>query len=274
MAVSVEPRGTRTTGLLRGLASALVWATVLALALSVGYFVFGSTHDPAHGRPVVHLAKLPFSTTSARIPRAPRDPAAQQSAATNGGVVHPRQVVALFRKPGSHPFAKVGPRQFGPTWLPVVERHGAWDRVLLPSRPNRSTGWLRAAGVERRHTPYLVRVHVASRRLDLTYEGQPVGSWPVAAGAPATPTPTGRTFVLGSITDPAQSYSPVILPLGTHSGTLDSYGGGPGTVALHGWPDASVFGTAASHGCVRVPPDALDHLLKVPLGTLVLLLGD
>jgi len=77
--------------------------------------------------------------------------------------------------------------------------------------------------------------------------------------------------VLGSITDPGQSYSPVILPLGMHSETLDTYGGGPGTVALHTWPDSSVFGTAASHGCVRVPSAALDRLTAVPLGTLVLI---
>src|SRR4051794_21006190 len=221
MAASVEPRGMRTAGVVRGFASALVWATLLVLVLSGAYFVLGSTHDAARGRIVVHLAKLPFSTTSARIPRAPRDPAAQQTAASNGEVVHPRRVVALFRAPGGHPFAKIGPRQFGPTWLPVVERHGSWSRVLLPSRPNSSTGWLRTSAVERRHTPYLVRVHVASHRLDLTYGGQPVGSWPVAVGAPSTPTPNGRTFVLGSITDPAQSYSPLILPLGTHSDTLD-----------------------------------------------------
>ena len=91
----------------------------------------------------------------------------------------------------------------------------------------------------------------------------------VAIGEPGTPTPTGRTFVLGSVVDEAQSFSPVILPLGSHSDTLDTYGGGPGTVALHGWPDASVFGGAVSHGCIRVPADALDRLRQVPLGTLV-----
>src|SRR3954451_14566212 len=274
MGGSVEPRGTRATAVARSITSAMVWVTVLVLALTAGSLVLASTHDAARGRPAVHLARLPFSTTSARIPSSPHDPAAQQSSTTSGEVVHPRRVVALFRNPGGRAFAKVGPRQFGPTWLPVVERRGSWARVLLPSRPNSSTGWLRTSRVDRRHTPYLIRVHVASRRLELTYEGQPVGSWPVAVGAPSTPPPTGRTFVLGAITDPAQSYSPVILPLGTHSNTLDSYGGGPGTVALHGWPDASVFGTAASHGCVRVPSEALDHLTKVPLGTLVLLLND
>jgi len=29
-------------------------------------------------------------------------------------------------------------------------------------------------------------------------------------------------------------------------------------------------GTATSHGCIRVPQEALDELTKVPLGTLVL----
>ena len=81
----------------------------------------------------------------------------------------------------------------------------------------------------------------------------------------------GRTFLLGSIVDDDQSYSPLILPLGSHSDTLDTYGGGPGTVALHGWPDASVFGKAISHGCVRVPADALEQLRLVPLGTLVII---
>lgn len=80
----------------------------------------------------------------------------------------------------------------------------------------------------------------------------------------------GRTFLLGSIVDANQSFSPLILPLGSHSDTLDTYGGGPGTVALHGWPDASVFGSAISHGCVRVPADALEQLRQVPLGTLVI----
>jgi lipoprotein-anchoring transpeptidase ErfK/SrfK len=75
---------------------------------------------------------------------------------------------------------------------------------------------------------------------------------------------------MGSITDPGQSFSPVILPLGSHSDTLDTYGGGPGTVAIHGWPDPSVFGAAASHGCIRVPADALERMTQVPLGTLVL----
>jgi hypothetical protein len=215
----------------------------------------------------VPTARLVAATTEARLPKAPRDPAPQAS--TEGDVVRPLGTLPVLDAPGGRAFAKMPPTQFQETWLPVIDRRDGWVQVLLPSRPNGATGWLREARVETRRSPYEVRVHLGSRTLELLYEGGQVGTWTVAIGEPGTPTPTGRTFVLGSVVDEAQSFSPVILPLGSHSDTLDTYGGGPGTVALHGWPDASVFGSAVSHGCIRVPADALDRLRQVPLGTLV-----
>jgi lipoprotein-anchoring transpeptidase ErfK/SrfK len=83
----------------------------------------------------------------------------------------------------------------------------------------------------------------------------------------------GRTFLLASLAPVQPSYSPLILPLGTHSASLDTFGGGPGTVALHGWPDSSVFGRGISHGCVRVPAAALGVLSRVPLGTPVMIVS-
>ena len=216
----------------------------------------------------VKMSQLRPATTATRFPGAPRD--ASPQAATDGLVVRPLRMLKVFRKPAGPAFAKMPPKQFGDTWLPVIDRKAGWVRVLLPSRPNGATGWLRKAGVELRTSPYLLRVHLGSRTIDINYEGDSIGTWPVAVGKPATPTPTGRTFLLGSVVDDDQSYSPVILPLGSHSDSLDTYGGGPGTVALHGWPDTSVFGSAVSHGCIRVPAEALNRLTQVPLGTLVI----
>ena len=218
--------------------------------------------------PPLDLASLPAATTMTTLARAPIDPDPQQE--TEGDVVRPLRMLAVYAEPGERPFAKVPPRQFQETWLPVVDREGGWVKVLLPSRPNGASGWLRESRVETARSPYVVRVHLVSKTMDIVYEGSSIGTWPVAIGEPSTPTPPGRTFVLGSVIDTNQSYSPIILPLGSHSDTLDSYGGGPGTVALHGWPDDSVFGTAASHGCIRVPAEALDRLTQVPLGTLVI----
>jgi lipoprotein-anchoring transpeptidase ErfK/SrfK len=142
-------------------------------------------------------------------------------------------------------------------------------QVLLPSRPSSSTGWLPAADLETAVSPYVIDVHLGSMTLELLRNGQRVDHWTVGIGKASAPTPTGRTFLLGAFSDAKQKYSPVILPLGTHSPTHDTFGGGPGTVAIHTWPTDDVFGTATSDGCIRVPADALTALTSVPLGTLV-----
>ncbi|MDQ6874554.1 MAG: L,D-transpeptidase [Actinomycetota bacterium] len=223
---------------------------------------------------VARAARLPatLATTFARLSAAPPDPF--PSHATTGLVVHPAGPIALYTAPGGGAaFATLPTTQLGsPTWVPVVAARPGWAQVLLPSRPGHGTGWIvvtRQLQVAR--SPYLVDVDLARHRLTLVRNGRPVGSWPVAIGAPATPTPIGRTYLMASVTPATPTYSPLILPLATHSDTLDRYGGGPGTVALHSWPDPRVFGHSVSHGCVRVPAPALALLRSIPLGTLVLI---
>lgn len=245
-------------------ATILVVGVLLAGLIAWGADALGQSDETAEPP---DLASLIASSTDTTLEGAPRD--AHPKKATSGLVVHPKRVVALRNGPGGDAFGKIGPRQFGETWLPVIDESRGWVRVLLPSRPNGSTGWLPSGALEQRRSPYLLRVRTGSRELEIIRDGESLGNWEVAVGKKGTPTPTGRTFVLGSILDRKQSSS-VILPLGSHSETLDSYGGGPGTVAFHTWSDPSVFGTAASHGCVRVPREALDLLARVPLGTVVL----
>jgi lipoprotein-anchoring transpeptidase ErfK/SrfK len=141
--------------------------------------------------------------------------------------------------------------------------------VLLPSRPNGATGWLATDGGKLRtaRSSYRINVDTSDRRLVILNSGRKVGTWTVAVGDAKTPTPTGRTFLLASLAPTRPTYSRLILPVGAHSATLDTFGGGPGTVAFHGWPQSSVFGKAVTHGCVRVPENALKELSRVPLGT-------
>ncbi|WBQ08491.1 L,D-transpeptidase [Kribbella sp. CA-293567] len=249
-----------------GSIGALAVLLVLATVAVVGFL--GNRKDAAA---VVDLTVLPGSSTHTTIAAAPLDP--EPFGGTDGLVVHPRTQTALYSAPDAEPFAKIGPTQFGPTWLPVVGRADGWVQVLLPSKPNRSTGWLRDDGLDRATSPYLIRVHTGSRTIELFENGKSLGNWKAGVGAKATPTPSGRTFLLGSIIDSKRSASPIVLPLGAHSPTLDTFGGGPGTVAIHGWPRSEVFGAAISAGCVRVPKVALGKLQKVPLGTLVLIDG-
>ena len=221
------------------------------------------------------IAKLPHATTFTSVPAAPLDQ--DPFAVTDGTVVRPLTAQIVYAAPGKQAIAVLPATELGdPTWVPVVQSSPGWVRVLLPSRPNRATGWIFTDGtagahLDIRHTGYLIRIEVAARKLSVDDNGGSLGTWTVAVGAAATPTPPGRTFLLALLAPPQPTYSPLILPLGDHSNALSAFGGGPGTVGLHGWPDPSVFGHAVSNGCVRVPATTLRLLSTIPLGTLVLI---
>jgi lipoprotein-anchoring transpeptidase ErfK/SrfK len=220
------------------------------------------------------LARLPMATTFGRSPAAPQDP--DPFKPETGIVLHPTANEVVYVRPGGPPVAALPTTELGsPTWVAVVQSQPDWDRILLPTRPNRSTGWiyLNDKGLVTAYSAYRVEINLAAYRLTVLDAGRSLGSWTVAVGARATPTPAGRTFLLASIAPVHPTYSPLILPLGVHSDTLTTYGGGPGTVGLHGWPDTAVFGRPVSHGCVRVPATTLRILSKVPLGSPVMIVG-
>lgn len=283
------PRSGRFSGLSWGAVSgrrprAALVRMAAAGAVLLLFAVSGCTQEPSDSYiPVVapvpvsaaEFAKLTQATTFTSIPAAGRDQ--DPFAATDGVVMHPLTAQVVYLGPGEKPVAVLPATELGgPTWVPVVASAPGWIQVLLPNRPDRSTGWIYDNGTAStelvvRVTPYLIHIEVGARKLTVYESGVSLGTWTVAVGASGTPTPTGRTFILALLAPPHPTYSPLIMPLGTHSSALSSFGGGPGTVGLHGWPDPAVFGQAVSNGCVRVPATALRILSKIPLGTLVLI---
>ncbi|WP_394622471.1 L,D-transpeptidase family protein (plasmid) [Lentzea sp. JNUCC 0626] len=242
----------------------------------------------ADGAPVVaprpvsdsELATLPQATTFGEAPNAPRDPAPDQ--APSGKVVHPNAAVPVFASPGGDPVAVVPAQQpigiaphqtLSDTWLPIVAEQPGWALVGLPLRPNGSVAWMYVEdpAVTVSSTPSVITVDRGKFELTLTTDGAEVGRWTVGTGKPSSVTPAGRTFLLAAIREAKPTFSPIVLPLGAHSDTYESYGGGPGTVGVHTWPTADVYGKPSSDGCIRVPPEALQVLTKVPLGTAVLI---
>jgi lipoprotein-anchoring transpeptidase ErfK/SrfK len=271
-----------------GRAAVVTVVTAAVAALATGCGTAGPPHAPPPPPPRLPLplpvqpmrvssaqmARLPTATTYGSTPAAPPD--STPFAPETGIVLHPEAARVVYTRPGGPPVAALPVTEIGsPTWVPVVQSQPGWDRVLLPARPNRSTGWiyLSGGGLQTAYSPYQVRVNLTTRRLTVLDAGHSLGSWTVAEGAAGTPTPAGRTFLLASLAPRHPTYSPLIFPLGAHSDTLTTYGGGPGTVGLHGWPDPAVFGHAVSHGCVRVPPAALHALSRVPLGSPVMITG-
>ena len=63
-------------------------------------------------------------------------------------------------------------------------------------------------------------------------------------------------------------YGPYAYGLSSHSDSLDEFAGGDAEIGIHGNNDASVLGTDATHGCIRMDNDAITMLAKqLPLGT-------
>jgi lipoprotein-anchoring transpeptidase ErfK/SrfK len=154
--------------------------------------------------------------------------------------------------------------------LLVDDEQGGWLHVILPVRPNGTVGWVRRADVTTRRVMVAVTVNLAERTLVVTDNGVEILRSPVAVGSPASPTPTGRFYVVDKLDTGAPNgpYGPFALGLSGHSDVLTEFAGGDGQVGIHGTSDPSSIGRNVSHGCVRVPNDVAVRLNDLlPLGT-------
>jgi lipoprotein-anchoring transpeptidase ErfK/SrfK len=157
-----------------------------------------------------------------------------------------------------------------PLVFSVIQRQGAWLQVLLPIRPNGSSGWVRASDVALTTDRYRVEVGLAAHQITVYDANSVLYQGPVAVGAAATPTPTGRYFtrVLMKAPDPTTVYGPYAYGLSGYSPTLQTFEGSDAEVGIHGNNDASVLGQSISHGCVRMDNAEITKLSSIlPLGT-------
>lgn len=212
-----------------------------------------------------------------------------------------RTDAALYAADRVTPVARLAARDFlgEPTVVVPVESSGDWMRVLTPARqrlpsdnaesadtaapeahaPAQTSAWLRADSLS---SPTLLAqrivVSVSAQTLRIVRVGSrtgavggwAVGSWAVAVGAPGTPTPVGVTgYLEARYRDAAQGQAahPVQLT-SLHSTTADEPFGGDdgGLIGIHF--ETSTSG-AVSHGCIRVPVEAIAAVDALPLGTLI-----
>ena len=190
-------------------------------------------HQPPVVRPTQELARL-LTTHSVVSTLTARDPQA-------------RSVAAWRPITGEH------------TVLPVVGHATTadgvhWLRVMVPGRPNGTTGWIARRGTVLMRTSWHIVVRTASRRLLVYRRSRLVRSFTAIVGKPSTPTPHGRFFVEESVRMPTGSAgAPFALALSARSNVLQEFAGGPGQIAIHGVANlGGAPGTAISHGCVRL----------------------
>lgn len=157
------------------------------------------------------------------------------------------------------------------TVLAVIgEPEDGWAEVMLPMRPNGSTGWLRVEDIELYLVQSEIVVDLSERKLRYYSKGEEVLVSDVAVGSVSNPTPTGTFFVTDvvKVAKPSGPWGPHALGLSARSDTITEYNGGDGIIGIHGTNRPGSIGQAVSLGCVRLPNETITRLHDlVPLGT-------
>jgi len=251
-------------------------ATVIALTLLLG----GLGACKGHQREAVYV---PPTTTTTAAPKV-------VTQSVPGLVIPPPTKIALAALatgPSVHVYSAPGAAQptqtlSNPTFegvtlamLAVDQAGPDWYQVRLPERPNGSVGWVQASEVQLSRVDHRVVISVSQRMLRvLDATNQVLYQTNVAVGKPRTPTPTGRFYVDIWMPNPGRPYGAFLLSIAAFSDALKSFEGGRGQVAMHGWSDTSVMGTAASNGCVRMRNGDISQVATLaPLGTPVEILA-
>jgi lipoprotein-anchoring transpeptidase ErfK/SrfK len=161
----------------------------------------------------------------------------------------------------------------GPNRLLVLGRATrdgrAYLRVLLKRYPADTRGWIPADAVRLTRTDRRIVIDLSERTLTVFVAGHARLRTPVVVGAPATPTPTGLFAVDAVANQPAAKHlGPHVLALVAYSRALRRYQDATPQVALHGYEELGApLGTAASHGCIRLPSATVAAIAKlVPSG--------
>jgi lipoprotein-anchoring transpeptidase ErfK/SrfK len=211
------------------------------------------------------------------VPRGfPSDPS-PASLLRLGVGLHPYGKIAVYDAPGGRPTAFLPAEIEGVSVVvPVVGKRPGWSAVLLPS-VNRRIGWVPNRGWHGRVLRDQVVVRLGARTLTWLRDGVPERSWRVAIGASRTPTPVGRTFVLGRTGTHGSVYAGLdALVLGAVPDDREALPPGlrDAHTGIHAWYSSAVFGRSVSNGCVRMPPEAQRTLLEnLGPGTPITVLG-
>jgi lipoprotein-anchoring transpeptidase ErfK/SrfK len=243
--VPCSPRPGRRGLLLRCLVLTLLTACLLGISADLAL----AGRGPARVRATQQLALL---LTAHRAHRAPRAGSPQTAfVPANRPITGERTTLPVLR------------RSVGAGGIP-------WLLVMLPGRPNGSTGWIAQQGTRKLVTSWHLVVSLANRRVTAYRDGRVVRAFQAVVGKPSTPTPVGNFFVEETLQmAPGEPGGPFALATSARSNVLQEFEGGPGQIALHGRDNlGGTLGSAESHGCIRLGTSSIDWLVgRIEPGT-------
>ncbi|WP_239075636.1 L,D-transpeptidase [Planosporangium flavigriseum] len=221
-------------------------------------------------------ADLPVVTYGPAPAGFPSDPDALSTAHLAEGL-HPTRKLAAYDAPGGQPRAFLAPTISGvEVTMPVVARKSGWTAVMLPSA-NRTIAWLPPGdGFTTVPLRDQLVVYRSTHEMRWFRDGALFRSWPVTLGVRQTPTPLGRTFILGRSSLPGAVYANTdVFALGAVPDDVNAVPAGlrGAHIGIHTWHNDRTLGKDDSDGCIRLTKSGQQLLLQelVP-GTAVVVL--
>ena len=179
----------------------------------------------------------------------------------------PTATTPVHRLENPQPSAELG--KTTPLVLLVQEQRPDWLKVMLPVRPNGSTGWVRTSDVTLESHDYRILVELGAYRITVWKGAEVLLQEPVGLGTAATPTTVGHFYtkeLLRVVGQPV--FGPFALALSGFSEVHYEFAGGPGTLGIHGTNDPSGLGRSVSNGCIRMSNKGITTLAETlpPVG--------
>ncbi len=238
-------------------------------AVSVALALTGcGTGAPGQGAAPATRPGAPTTTVAAQ----PTTTAAPYPVAIAAVAKDDVSTVEIFDSPGDGAPTRTLPNPnpfYGPAFPRVFlvrEQKGDWLNVMLPMRPNGTTGWIRRSDVELTPaTDYRIVVELGEHRLSLYEKNDLVMQEPVGVGQAATPTTAGSfytTELIKVLPEQENAYGPYAFGLSAYSEIFYSFGAGDGQMGIHGTGDPSSVGRDVSNGCIRLTNEAITKLAE------------
>jgi len=155
----------------------------------------------------------------------------------------------------------------------VRDEQPDWLQVLVPVRPNGSTGWIRRSDVELATHDYRMLVELGAHRLTVWQGETVVAEEPIGIGRDTAPTPPGLYYTRELVPSdkPDGPYGPYAYGLSGYSDVIFSFSEngkvGDGRFAIHGTNDPASIGQSQGNGCIRISNEAITKLAtSLPIG--------
>lgn len=187
--------------------------------------------------------------------------------------------VAVFDTPDQAEPARALDNPTRPYGTPLVflvqEQQPEWLKVLLPVRPNGSSGWIRRSDVTLSTNEFRILVELGAHRITVWRGEEVFDEEPIGVGTTDTPTPGGLYYTKELLQPvdargrpiPEGPYGPYAYGLSGFSDVLYDFAGGDGVIGIHGTNDPSSIGHDASHGCIRLSNEGITKLATtLPIG--------